>query len=86
MAKKTTTKSGDPEIAQRQANAERAVYEAEHGTGNRKEKGYAGSGDHFVDTATPADPGQASTEQVLNQEAGKPLNAEKESEQDKPAE
>ena len=76
-------KSDDPAVAQRQQDAERTIKEAEEGTGSRKEKGYAGSGDHFTETGTPADPGQASAEQVQNQEAGRPIN---ESEQSKPAE
>ena len=69
-------KDEDPGLAQRRKDSERAQREAEEGTGDRKDKGYAGSGDHFVETGTSADAEQSSVEQRQNQEAGKPINGD----------
>ncbi len=76
MAKTKTEQKDDPGLKQRQEDAERTIREAEEGTGTKQDKGYSGSGDHFVETGTAVDPGQSSKEQQQRQERGEPINEE----------
>ncbi len=64
--RRETAKSKDPEVAQRQADAERTLDQAENGTGLERDKGYAGArtAQNGDGGNRSLDPGQATPEQI----------------------